>query len=994
MNKRTWIIAAITYFAGCCAAYATSVPGVPDITQNPGFWAALSGSSTNGQIHAFIHSIFSTDTPDLSLRLLSQIFGTVGGTLPGGTSGGLMANMFLFFNAGMLGLAGIFVSYSTIMGVFHTSIDGSIMQSKFFNTLVLTRSVAGVTMLVPKFSGYSFIQVLAMWIIALSVRAADGVWEVAVHFTQTQPIVSSLILPQIMHPAPGLNSGDVHLMINDRVANLLNMNYCLIQNHAQYEQNVNKLKKENPAFRPYENPYVYERPSSESKYIASFGRTINGDNSAQRTCGQYDLVVGDIPPSNTAAYLSLLKKTAAFEVLNNIVRGIAQTAYNAAQQGTTKPTPAVLKGQAATISTAVLNYLQAQLLSSDATDAQNAPEYEEALKTGWISAGWNYKLLLPQLTNESLLDPKALLFAIPAPMAAAGESAQFPYVTRLKAAAISSLGITGYTLTSSEIGHAPVPNLALVGDAFSKYAPSVGSTVGETPAILAALAKSVKTISPKTQMQSSQFSPTDFGQGLQEAMLKQRGRSNLKLANAACGNFLIQQITDFGSGVINLFGKKFGASHVGSLCGGSSNVATNPSSDIAPKLKWAAVFAGSMETADLPFNQDVQIFFYQIVGSWANTALPSKDLYDQYFNITSPATVWLNVRGGAKPRTIPIDPISRIGYFGDQLLYSSINFMLHATLDVYYDVYMRALNYMRESLKDIQLSTALQMAGSASFQVGLRLTTFLVTTPPGIILMAIGMVMGGVSGIYMGLAHNQQLFFKLEMHQKFMYLPIVMAVAIPIMVAGATMSFYVRLIPFIMYTLVVIGWFISVFETIVAAPLVAMGVTHPEGHDFLGQAEQAQILMAAVFIRPIAIVIGFIAATALSFVMMWMLNTGFIGILYSSFASIIGAANPADVATLKGASFVDAGWLLMCLVVYIYISMSILEYCYSMIHELPYMLVRWIGGQREYGMEDQLMSGISQGVQDMTQSVAQGAGQTGKGMTGKVSPVGARGPLG
>ena len=62
--------------------------------------------------------------------------------------------------------------------------------------------------------------------------------------------------------------------------------------------------------------------------------------------------------------------------------------------------------------------------------------------------------------------------------------------------------------------------------------------------------------------------------------------------------------------------------------------------------------------------------------------------------------------------------------------------------------------------------------------------------------------------------------------------------------------------PYLLYIFGAIGWMIGVAESLVAAPLVAMGLTHPEGHDLLGKAEQSLMLMLGIFIQTATMLIG------------------------------------------------------------------------------------------------------------------------------------------
>lgn len=141
---------------------------------------------------------------------------------------------------------------------------------------------------------------------------------------------------------------------------------------------------------------------------------------------------------------------------------------------------------------------------------------------------------------------------------------------------------------------------------------------------------------------------------------------------------------------------------------------------------------------------------------------------------------------------------------------------------------------------------------------------------------------------------------------------------------GGTMAFYIPLIPFIIFVFAAIGWIISVIEAMVAAPLVALGITHPEGHDLLGKSEQAIMLLLSVFLRPILMIIGLIAAMILANVAIRFLNSGFFGIVF-------------DVGDYNVFAFVAI------IVVYAMLLVTIVNQSFSLIYVVPDRVMRWIG---------------------------------------------------
>lgn len=107
------------------------------------------------------------------------------------------------------------------------------------------------------------------------------------------------------------------------------------------------------------------------------------------------------------------------------------------------------------------------------------------------------------------------------------------------------------------------------------------------------------------------------------------------------------------------------------------------------------------------------------------------------------------------------------------------------------------------------------------------------------------------------------------------FLPVVLTFVGVLFVNGMVLSVYVPLIPFMIFTFAAIGWLISVLEALVASGLVGAAITHPEGHDLLGQAQQAVMLLLGIFLRPVVMIIGFLAAIVLSRVTLRIVNAGF-----------------------------------------------------------------------------------------------------------------------
>jgi len=161
--------------------------------------------------------------------------------------------------------------------------------------------------------------------------------------------------------------------------------------------------------------------------------------------------------------------------------------------------------------------------------------------------------------------------------------------------------------------------------------------------------------------------------------------------------------------------------------------------------------------------------------------------------------------------------------------------------------------------------------------------------------------------------------------------------------AGLMMSVYIPMIPFIIFFFGVIGWLISVVETLLAAPMVALGIVYPDGgHELLGRASPAVMLMVNVFIRPTLMVFGLIIGMILSYVGVNFLNSAYSFVLWSN--TSMNEQN-VNVAVYGIGPF---QWALY-IILYVSLVSVLLNKAYSLIHKLPDQILRWIGGTHGFG---------------------------------------------
>lgn len=183
-------------------------------------------------------------------------------------------------------------------------------------------------------------------------------------------------------------------------------------------------------------------------------------------------------------------------------------------------------------------------------------------------------------------------------------------------------------------------------------------------------------------------------------------------------------------------------------------------------------------------------------------------------------------------------------------------------------------------------------------------------------------------------------------------------------IIGGLLGVYVPLLPYIVFTFGAITWFILTIEAMIAAPIVALGIIHPEGqHEILGRAEPTLMIMLSVFLRPTLMVFGMMAAMLLSYVVIQFINAAF----YSVVASVAG-----DMGFLEGFFYI---------MVYAGLVIVALNKCFAMIHMVPDRVLRWVGGHGEQ-LGEEGMVGEAKG---MVSGAGQAAGQAAAGGGGHIA---------
>lgn len=169
---------------------------------------------------------------------------------------------------------------------------------------------------------------------------------------------------------------------------------------------------------------------------------------------------------------------------------------------------------------------------------------------------------------------------------------------------------------------------------------------------------------------------------------------------------------------------------------------------------------------------------------------------------------------------------------------------------------------------------------------------------------------------------------------------------------GATFAIYTPMVPYMMFVVTALGWFVLVIEAVVAAPLVGLGFIIPS-QDELGKVAPALGIIANVFLRPILMIIGLLMAAKLYSTIINMVNMGF----KFSFASLQSQTGTSMFA-----------WIVM-LILYSGFIVTLVNKCYALIYQLPDKVLRWIG----VSGEQTDVSAVKETQQSFEQSATKGA---------------------
>lgn len=906
---------------------------------------------------------FAPPPSDSSVIFLGNIFGVVDGVLSG-TGSQLFGKMMQVFNSAVLALGSIVIMYTMIVGTLNTAQEGQFLGQKWSSIWIPVRCSVGLGLLVPKASGYCLMQVFFMWIIVQGVGAADKVWYAALQYLNG----GGKIVQQQMSSSQILNTTSTSSNpIFVGAESILAGQVCMYGMQKIIENvRSDALKKasgDNPT-GPCNNP---TSGSSWDKFcnqaVPDFLSTFNAILAQQnkQTCDSTSANICIPMPNFTSDADSLyapLNKACGIIQFKPLNQDTSDLNFSQAEQATYNLSRAIAVQQIYSNLTIVAQSM-----------VNNDPDLNQSVTRDATPASYAANMQFGIAYN---------------PTSNVACSSVNPGCTTWQSVSGSSTGVlfAGNELINAIAAYdglmMPVLNLQLqqknqaamnTSRDFLQQAESTGwMYAGAYFFNLVNLSGSPTANTALQDTDSSLEASTNY----HDAKILSNTPCKLSPGSSYPDGSLCWFVGEGGSNTSipydqNLLNLLEGNSDNSNYCTTSLTFnAYNPSSGyIGPDGGFQDVKCSS---TTLGFIGNSYLLITPGQPGTSTVQMPNFPLTLQMPAYKFPTSFFQKCHA---PWLFCIDAIIIDGliavFFG--ILYVFINlamliigiaFTLLLVLPLKVTIWPMVQSAMH-IITDMSINPIVSLANMGAMFIQKTFYTYL-----GLIGVA-----ALAAAPFIGAIINLMLVF---------LMPLYTAWLTYFFSIGFTTAYYVPFLPYMIFTFGVISWLFNVIEAMVAAPIMALGVTTPEGEGILGKGEHGLMILMNVFLRPSMMVIGFVTATAMTYVSIWILNSGF-G-LGGSF--LLGSAPDSPIALsesnaaayhqpdMYGISWSEFPFAQMigCMVyIVIYISMyaTLAQKAFSLIYILPDRVMRWMGGHPEQS-----------DVQQWTQETERKLGEFGK----------------
>lgn len=168
---------------------------------------------------------------------------------------------------------------------------------------------------------------------------------------------------------------------------------------------------------------------------------------------------------------------------------------------------------------------------------------------------------------------------------------------------------------------------------------------------------------------------------------------------------------------------------------------------------------------------------------------------------------------------------------------------------------------------------------------------------------------------------------------------------------GAMLAILLPLYPTIIFIVGIFGWLASVVEALIAGPIVAVGLAHPEGNDFLGKSEMGIGILFQTFLRPVLIIVGVIMSVCVINIAFYAFSIAF----STTYASLAGTTSIMTTGAIKNSlgavgtalATYDSWEVILAItvaliMVYAYTSWEIISFCCVSMISFSNQVLAWV----------------------------------------------------
>lgn len=982
---------------------------------------------------------FAPPTTDYSVGYLADLFGIVDGVLHG-TGSQILGSIFAVFNAAVMALGGMIITYTMLVSTMNTAHEGEMLGKKWNSIWVPVRATAGFALLIPKASGYCLLQIFVMWVVVQGVGAADKLWSAALGYLNRGGVIIQAPQP---NPVTSLTSPSPAITLLTGAINILSGQVCMLTIQKTLEQKLSALKNKGSGVN---SPCNELGATSNFKTFCKRGSVPNFNDTIDAVAAQ-DSVSDGLPPLSCAAITqnkltgpapSSTSMTVTVPMPNfpstdllfhkfNGICGSIQWEMMSPENNSILQCAGLTQGESDTASKAraiAVQQMVSDLLVVAQVMVNNDPAFSADFmpytppQSDSLSAPANpmNQLSAIAVKESSSTTPYTdwATNAFGEPLDGSGNPCinNSPNCTNWGVSGGGSTLLNGTELVGAVLDYNGVmqPTLTLLkqgvgnaADAQSKAFIAKAETMGWIMA--GSYFFDLVILNNKNLASQNSSGGIDSNSGLANSTFSLSSvQSAFSTSGTVCPTAGSQGTAPFSIFCELVQGNSAVLGPIFSLFTGQTFPATSSSSGNAPPsanpsvpqiitdLGKPPILAMSGPASSSVFNYLQNANVIQIPGLPAQKPLAFAKMMHIHFNDTnmqmpnanfSCMGVWI----------ITELCIGRwIGeIFYNVIINTVISFVTSLLASMMYSFLMSAVSVPLSSF-------------AAIFKVGVQMIQV-----PGINPIVALASMGTYYINFVGKMWLQMIMQTVNLVLSMigilmlpllvMTAPVIVGWAVIMLGIGMTTAYYVPLVPYMIFTFGAIAWFMAVIEAMVAAPVVALGIIHPEGHDAFGKGEAAIMILMNVFLRPAMMIIGYIAAISLSYVGVWLLNASFDhAVNFMQPGSDIedgGLMNGVNQAA-PSIGTVSAGYTewagifayFFSILLYTMMYMTIVEKAFTLIAVLPDKVLRWIGGQPESHGQDaaQWMADTKGKVEKGGEKSGDAMGQVGKAQQGGQSP--------